>query len=390
MLRKNWVFWLNSTLLHGIVIVLLWFPQPLHFPTRADVMDAWKNAALYFERTLHPEQFARAEQETKAAAQQRIAQLPPALITRAKPLNKVIQIRCPKDARMAKLHGNVFLTADIDAQGRLWSLNPRPTRKSTNLSCAVLPKHALRLQSMRCKNPRPIKFISTGHTTAANKLKFQPFHLTDTRLMNSFNLQHFWQQGDSFAHFVAIVLLIMSILSWGVIALRTMMVMRMRHLSDAIESFWDNMDSDTQIPTMQKLDRENLVTPLAMVAKNAPDTSTLERKLSSAVRQSEHTLEQGLTLLATVASSAPFVGLLGTVWGIYRTLTTVAADGQMDINAIIGPVGEALIMTAFGLAVALPALFAYNFFSRKNQTQSNEIDAFAHDLVAICSERKGH
>ena len=182
----------------------------------------------------------------------------------------------------------------------------------------------------------------------------------------------------------------MSILSWGVIALRTMMVMRMRHLSDAIESFWDNMDSDTQIPTMQKLDRENLVTPLAMVAKNAPDTSTLERKLSSAVRQSEHTLEQGLTLLATVASSAPFVGLLGTVWGIYRTLTTVAADGQMDINAIIGPVGEALIMTAFGLAVALPALFAYNFFSRKNQTQSNEIDAFAHDLVVICSERKGH
>ena len=102
MLRKNWVFWLNSTLLHGIVIVLLWFPQPLHFPTRADVMDAWKNAALYFERTLHPEQFARAEQEAKAAAQQRIAQLPPALITRAKPLNKVIQIRCPKDARMAK------------------------------------------------------------------------------------------------------------------------------------------------------------------------------------------------------------------------------------------------------------------------------------------------
>ena len=207
--------------------------------------------------------------------------------------------------------------------------------------------------------------------------------------MNSFNLQHFWQQGDNFAHFVAIVLLIMSILSWGVIALRTMMVVRMRHLARAIESFWDNMDSDTQIPAMRKLDRENLVTPLAVVAHNAPNVSALERKLSSAVRQSETALEQGLTLLATVASSAPFVGLLGTVWGIYRTLTTVAADGQMDINAIIGPVGEALIMTAFGLAVALPALFAYNFFSRKNQSQSAEIDAFAHDLVAQFSERKG-
>lgn len=200
----------------------------------------------------------------------------------------------------------------------------------------------------------------------------------------TFNLQHFWQQGDAFAHFVAIILLIMSILSWGVIALRTLMILRMRKLSHAIEAFWSNIraESDTRLAAIKKLDHENLVIPLAQAMENANSRSTLERKLSSAVRQSEHTLDQGLTLLATVASSAPFVGLLGTVWGIYRTLTTVAADGQMDINAIIGPVGEALIMTAFGLAVALPALFAYNFFSRKNQVQSAEIDAFAHDLVA--------
>ena len=99
------------------------------------------------------------------------------------------------------------------------------------------------------------------------------------------------------------------------------------------------------------------------------------------MRQSNHRLEQGLTLLATIASSAPFVGLLGTVWGIYRTLTTVAAQGQMEIANIIGPVGEALIMTAFGLAVALPALFAYNFFSRNNQTHQTELDAFAHDIL---------
>ena len=116
---KNWVFWLNSALLHGIVILLLWFPQPLHFPTRADMVDAWKNVVLSVNRTLHPEEFARAEQEAKVAAQRRIAQLPPALVTRAQPLNKVIQISCPKDARTAKLHGNVFLTADIDAQGKV-------------------------------------------------------------------------------------------------------------------------------------------------------------------------------------------------------------------------------------------------------------------------------
>ncbi len=204
----------------------------------------------------------------------------------------------------------------------------------------------------------------------------------------TFNLQHFWQQGDGFAHFVAIVLLIMSILSWGVIALRTMMSVRMRRLSRAIEAFWHNIraESTTRIAAVKQWDKENLVTPLAHALDSAENRSALERKLSAAVRQSEHTLDQGLTLLATVASSAPFVGLLGTVWGIYRTLTTVAADGQMDINAIVGPVGEALIMTAFGLAVALPALFAYNFFSRKNQVQSAEIDAFAHDLVAEFSD----
>ena len=119
MSRKNWGFGFNSALLHAIVILILWFPQPLYEPTRADVMDAWKNAAVYFERTLHPEQFAQAEQAAKASAQQRIADLPPALIRRAEPLNKVFQIRCPKDARAAKLHGNVFLTADIDAKGKV-------------------------------------------------------------------------------------------------------------------------------------------------------------------------------------------------------------------------------------------------------------------------------
>ena len=198
----------------------------------------------------------------------------------------------------------------------------------------------------------------------------------------TFNLQHFWQQGDGFAHFVAIVLLIMSILSWGVITLRTIMIFRMRNLSRAIANFWANVHAEpaVRIAAVKSMDRENLVTPLAQVVSSTENPATLERKLSAAVRQSENALDQGLTLLATVASSAPFVGLLGTVWGIYRTLTTVAADGQMDINAIIGPVGEALIMTAFGLAVALPALFAYNFFSRKNQLQSSEIDAFAHDL----------
>ena len=91
-------------------------------------------------------------------------------------------------------------------------------------------------------------------------------------------------------------------------------------------------------------------------------------------------LETGLTVLATVGSTAPFVGLLGTVWGIYRALIKIGASGDASISAVAGPVGEALIMTAIGLFVAIPAVLAYNFFVRLNRVTNNQLDTFAHDL----------
>jgi biopolymer transport protein ExbB len=91
-------------------------------------------------------------------------------------------------------------------------------------------------------------------------------------------------------------------------------------------------------------------------------------------------LEAGLTVLATVGSTAPFVGLLGTVWGIYHALLRLGASGESSIQAVAGPVGEALIMTAIGLFVAIPAVLAYNFFVRLNRVTNNKFDTFAHDL----------
>jgi biopolymer transport protein ExbB len=91
-------------------------------------------------------------------------------------------------------------------------------------------------------------------------------------------------------------------------------------------------------------------------------------------------LESGLTVLATVGSTAPFVGLLGTVWGIYGALIRLGAGGQASIDAVAGPVGEALIMTAVGLFVAIPAVLGYNFFVRLNRITNNKFDTFAHDL----------
>lgn len=106
----------------------------------------------------------------------------------------------------------------------------------------------------------------------------------------------------------------------------------------------------------------------------------IDRALRQAVTRESSNLENGLTWLATVGATAPFVGLLGTVWGIYHALINIGASGQADIGAVAGPVGEALIMTAMGLFVAIPAVLAYNFFVRSNRTTYAKFDTFAHDL----------
>ncbi len=106
----------------------------------------------------------------------------------------------------------------------------------------------------------------------------------------------------------------------------------------------------------------------------------IDRALRQAVARESLRLEGGMTLLATVGSSAPFVGLLGTVWGIYHALIKIAASGNASMEAVAGPVGEALIMTAFGLFVAIPAVLGYNFFVRSNRVIYARFDEFAHDL----------
>jgi biopolymer transport protein ExbB len=106
----------------------------------------------------------------------------------------------------------------------------------------------------------------------------------------------------------------------------------------------------------------------------------VDRALRQAVTRESSKLQSGMTLLATVGATAPFVGLLGTVWGIYGALIRIGATGQASIDAVAGPVGEALIMTAIGLFVAIPAVFAYNFFSKINSSTIAKFDTFAHDL----------
>jgi biopolymer transport protein ExbB len=207
---------------------------------------------------------------------------------------------------------------------------------------------------------------------------------------------HYWAQGDAVSHAVAYVLLLMSVASWYYILSKTWSSWRIRKSASALDGFWKAPTLTDAIAVVNAADSENVYTPLASQGAEAANMRSQENSLNAAIDPSElitrtlrreinrvsARLESGLTLLASVGSTAPFVGLFGTVWGIYHALVAVSATGTVQIDKVAGPVGEALIMTALGLVVAIPAVLAYNAFTRVNRVTLAELDAFAHDLHA--------
>jgi biopolymer transport protein ExbB len=211
----------------------------------------------------------------------------------------------------------------------------------------------------------------------------------------SVGLAHFWAQSDGVIHAVAVLLLLMSIASWYFILAKTYAAWQMRRVRrDALENFWQAPTFETATTALKAQDQTGLFTALALAAQQAAipvqgslgaqadQSELITRALRQAINRGAAQLESGLTLLASVGSTAPFVGLFGTVWSIYHALVSIAAAGQVQIDRVAGPVGEALIMTAIGLAVAIPAVLAYNAFTRLNRLLLAEMDGFAHDLHA--------
>jgi biopolymer transport protein ExbB len=210
-------------------------------------------------------------------------------------------------------------------------------------------------------------------------------------------LVHFWSQADAVTRFTAYLLLAMSVASWFLILWKTWAWLRVRRASRQLQHFWSAASIDAAIATLKPHDRENIFVPVASGGASASAHRAAEGTLASLTDRSElitralrqrineaaGRLEAGLTLLASVGSTAPFVGLFGTVWGIYHALLNIASTGQIAIDKVAGPVGEALIMTAFGLAVAIPAVLAYNAFTRVNRLVLGQLDGFAHDLHAF-------
>jgi len=213
-------------------------------------------------------------------------------------------------------------------------------------------------------------------------------------------------QGDAVSRCVAALLLLMSIGSWVVIVWKAWLLRSgTRDVLRSIAAFWQSASIGEAQQKLRGFDRAGLVSPaveaLHAVAETfgAPGTTNtmttgsaigtqgdrgaqLTRALRDALHGVLRRLQSGQILLATVGATAPFVGLLGTVWGIYRALAGIAHEGGLTIDKVAGPVGEALVMTAAGLAVAIPAVLAYNVLGRVIGRIEAELEGFAHDLLA--------
>lgn len=211
-------------------------------------------------------------------------------------------------------------------------------------------------------------------------------------------LQIFFQ-GDAVTRVVALLLLAMSVASWVVILWKVWLLRRAAaDVARSVAAFWQAGGLEEARERLKTFDREALVLPL-VEATQAPAGGTLAaagdraQQLTRVLRDALHAvldkLQFGQVLLATVGSTAPFVGLLGTVWGIYHALTGIATAGQITIDKVSGPVGEALIMTAAGLAVAIPAVLAYNVFGRRIGRIEADLEGFARDLRELLAHKAG-
>jgi biopolymer transport protein ExbB len=197
-------------------------------------------------------------------------------------------------------------------------------------------------------------------------------------------------EGDALSITLALALLAMSVASWTVIFYKTWLLQRVSaDMALGKAAFWQARDVQQGLQALANVERIAVLLPLAQanqqlmpgtLGAQGDESAQRTRVLRDALHSVLHRLQSGQVLLATVGSTAPFVGLLGTVWGIYHALTGIATAGQLTIERVAGPVGEALVMTAAGLAVALPAVLAFNVMGRIINRLEQDLEGFAHDL----------
>ena len=209
---------------------------------------------------------------------------------------------------------------------------------------------------------------------------------------NPYGLGALWAQGDWVARTTLIILVVMSVASWYVLLTKLVAQSRMGGQGRAAgQSFWAADTVRQGADALQKGSPYRFIAESALEATRKHDGLIGQVDLNTWVAQSieraiaavHSRTQEGLAVLATVGSTAPFVGLFGTVWGIYNALVKIGASGQASIDKVAGPVGEALIMTAIGLAVAVPAVLGYNWLVRRNKVAMDTVRAFGSDLHTV-------
>lgn len=221
--------------------------------------------------------------------------------------------------------------------------------------------------------------------------------------VNDLGFAHFLTQADGVGKSVLVVLLLLSMASWYLILTRALANWLAQQRADAfVQRFWQARSLDDVAATLHG-GTDNTFAVLVDEALKARAnggannlavaggmTEYLTRVLNNAVDREAAESEHGLTVLASAGSAAPYIGLFGTVWGIYHALVQIGMSGQGTLDKVAGPVGEALIMTALGLAVAIPAVLAYNAFNRRNRMWLSRLESFAHDLYVLLTVKNGH
>lgn len=209
---------------------------------------------------------------------------------------------------------------------------------------------------------------------------------------NPYGLAALWAQGDIVAKGTLLILVLMSMGSWYVIVTKLFEQSKnMRFAKAAQDSFWtagtvrqgaDTLHEDSPFRFIAEKGLEGASKHTGLLG--AVDFNTwLSMSIQRAINNVQSRMQDGLAVLATVGSTGPFVGLFGTVWGIYNALVKIGMTGQASIDKVAGPVGESLIMTAIGLAVAVPAVLGYNWLVRRNKAVMEDVNAFGSDLHSV-------
>jgi len=209
---------------------------------------------------------------------------------------------------------------------------------------------------------------------------------------NPYGLSALWAQGDIVAKGTLLILVLMSMGSWYVIVTKFLEQSKAaKFAADAKESFWgasslrqgaDGLAEDSPFRFIAEKGLESANKHTGLLGGVDFDTWTA-RSIQRAIGNVQNRMQDGLAVLATVGSTSPFVGLFGTVWGIYNALVKIGMSGQASIDKVAGPVGESLIMTAIGLAVAVPAVLGYNWLVRRNKAVMEDVNAFGSDLHSV-------